>query len=357
MKIRVKWDLGGDSSKTSKQASASSQASKELPPPKREDEFVLDWNKQLGWKHDPFLPSLSSTVTKLIAGYEKERMKLNLFVLQKYTFATLVGNEGMGKTTVLRWMHEELNKHSSQIYTAYIDGATLRGERYVVHNLIRTVENIIETLITKPHKKLTSRDLHEYLQKKLEHKRLVLLIDNANEMSDFALVILKKLYMSQLPVQMIFADEKISLDIDDLKGKEHLNIALKGLETKEMEEMIRKRIVAAGGMEIYPFTSEVISMVHKKSSSNPAHALSILQHVATEMSLKKWYEHLQSLKKEETIYYQEQRRRHEEEQELMSKAKGIEPQEVVTISEQKQRRKKAESELNNFFADVMERLE
>ena len=91
----------------------------------KDDQFIIDWDKELGWKQNPFLAKIGYPPDKFIAGYNEERLKINLFVIKKYYFGIIAGDKGTGKTALLRWMEYELNKHKDKLYVNFIDVKTL----------------------------------------------------------------------------------------------------------------------------------------------------------------------------------------------------------------------------------------
>ena len=68
------------------------------------DQFIFDWDKELGWKKNPFLEKILNPPDRFIVGYIQERLKINLFVIKKYDFGIIYGNPGTGKTTISKYL-------------------------------------------------------------------------------------------------------------------------------------------------------------------------------------------------------------------------------------------------------------
>ena len=325
---------------------------------KKHDQFIVDWNKKLGWSNDPFSENLKANIRDYIGGYETERMKINLFVLQRYNFGVLSGDSGMGKTTILKWMLSELKKYKQKIIAGYIDGNKMKGPLSCIKEVINPVENIFEKLIIRPHKELDLDTLIPFIRRKLRNKRLILLIDDIGKVSDFGIELLKKMFKSSLNMQLIIAgtkDEIATSEIKDLIAADHLHIELKSMKYEDFKDMVSARIELVGGKGTQPFTDAVLQMIQKECKGNPQIALQMLHSCATEFSLKKWYSGLKELAQNEEKVLKDLEA---EERELrgVDTGKDEKSNEGDDSLSARARRKNAESELNDFFSKVKSKL-
>ena len=83
--------------------------------------FTLDWYKEFDWTGNPFVTKIPHPPDEFVAGYEAQRKKLNLFVLEHYQCCTLEGEQGTGKTMLLKWMEHELRNYKDRVVSFYIN--------------------------------------------------------------------------------------------------------------------------------------------------------------------------------------------------------------------------------------------
>ncbi len=257
----------------------------------KDDQFIIEWDKELGWKQNPFISKIGYPPDKFIAGYNEERLKINLFVIKKYFFGIITGDKGAGKTALLRWMEYELSKHKDKLYANFILGKTLTNERETLKYMVMPLLGPLHKIINKQ-EKLSVNNIYDFLKKKLAKKRLILLIDDVNEISDLSRTLLKSLFETDLQIQVIVSGTKEEIEKSEIKeitNKESLRINLPKLEFAELRLMLKKRIEAVGGKDILPFTDEEIKRLIKKSDNNPKKLLELCYNDATEISVEKWH--------------------------------------------------------------------
>ncbi|MBW2987808.1 AAA family ATPase [Candidatus Woesearchaeota archaeon] len=279
MNIRIKFD-GGKKKKTSS-------------PKTLKEQFMLEWYKQLGWKSNPFKIVIPKQIDDFIAGYDKDRLKINLFVIKKLNFGTILGPAGTGKTTILKWMKYELKKYKRVVHTNLVNGSNLTGEKQTIKNILWPLLNPFEKYLTKPWQIMTAATVTQQVKKRLkpDHK-LVLLIDNVKDISDLAVVILRDLFLANVNFQLIVTGTKDELDdseINQFKPQDHLRIDLsKGMPYKDLRNMIRKRIESVGGKDIAPFTEGLMKKICEEASHNPKSVLELAYNCAAEIALENW---------------------------------------------------------------------
>jgi len=253
----------------------------------KEKTFVLNWEKELGFTGNPFKDEILAPVSDHIAGYEKERDKINLFIINNYKFGVVTGEHGSGKTIILKWLSEQLGEYEDKIIVRYLRGNRLTGNV----SLIKTIVDPMLTLYDKRVEKIgTEVDIEKntaVLRKKLGSKKLVLLIDDIHGISKENIASLNRMYAT-LNLQVVATSVKESQIPFETTGdfKEHLKIHLKGISLEDSEKMIKKRIGHFGGKGIEPFDEKHIGKIHKEADSNPHAILNLCQHYAIEASLK-----------------------------------------------------------------------
>jgi ABC-type cobalamin/Fe3+-siderophores transport system ATPase subunit len=97
--------------------------------------FVLDWQKKLGYKQDPFVAQPSKNVGDYIVGREKERENLNLFIIKQEKFGILHGPKGSGKTTLLLWLERQLKAHFLKVSVLLLRGKDVSTKKTLLRAL------------------------------------------------------------------------------------------------------------------------------------------------------------------------------------------------------------------------------
>lgn len=258
--------------------------------------FVLDWENELGYSTNPFKVEILKPVSKYIAGYKKKKSRINLFIINNEKFGIISGEDGVGKTTLLQWLYEQLQKYKDKVMVCYLTGKVLSQEFVLLKSIVNPLLNVYEKKVKKLNKDVDIERNLSVLKRKLGNKKLVLLIDDAVVAPDRVVLLLKKMY-SAMPLQIIIActnqvTQKLRIEnwLDD-----RLKMHLKGLDVPEATTMISKRIEAVGGEDIYPFDDDYLKRICKESSHNPKQILYLCQHYAMELAVK----HIERKKKEQ----------------------------------------------------------
>ncbi len=252
----------------------------------KEKTFVLNWEKELGYAGNPFKGETLSPASDFIAGYEKERDKINLFIINNYKFGAIYGERGSGKTMLLKWLLEQLGEYKEKIIVRYFRGGRLTADVSLIKNIV----DPMLTLYDKRVEKITSEMIEKntgVLRKKLGDKKLVLLIDDIHSISKENIVALNRMYAT-LDLQVIatvLKEKNIPFETTD-NFKDHLKIHLNGLSFEESMKMVKKRISYFGGKGIDPFEEKQIEKIYKEADSNPNKIIELCQHYAIESSLK-----------------------------------------------------------------------
>lgn len=254
---------------------------------KRSSEFVLEWEKALGWSDNPFQDKIFEPVEQFVVGYDKERQKLNLFVIENYKYGILLGEEGNGKTTLLRWMHNQLAQYRSRFAVLYLNARNIPpGE--CVRRLVTPFLNPLELYLTRPWKKLHIGNVVEFLKPRLAAKSMIILLDEAHVLTKADALVLKHLFDSSMHIQLIVADspEEMKRSVVTTFAPDQLNIVLHGLKLEEIKEMLTLRIEALGGQGIEPFDHEMLTHIARDHQNNPKLVLALCNDHAVKLSLK-----------------------------------------------------------------------
>ncbi|MEA3515067.1 MAG: ATP-binding protein [Nanoarchaeota archaeon] len=272
------------------------------------EDFVMDWEKRLGFSQNPFKNEILSPIEKFITGCKKEREKLNLFVIEKKHFGTICGPKGYGKSTILCWLAEQLKKYSKKVIVISLKGENLLEGKGFLTILIDPFISIYERSINKAYLSMTTDEIVAMIKKKLGGKKFVLLIDDFNSVSKQNFDFLNSL-ISSLPIGIICAgtSEKINKfrskceseekEISD-NFRDRLNIKLKGLDFGDMKDLIMKRGEFFGGIGIEPFNDTYLHEIYKKCDKSPSRMLNLCNEHAIELSVNP--EKIRSLKEENT---------------------------------------------------------
>ncbi len=270
------------------------------------DDFVMDWEKRLGFSKNPFRNEILSPIEKFITGCKKEREKLNLFVIEKKHFGTICGPRGYGKSTILCWLAKQLKKYSKKVIVISLKGENLLEGKGFLPILVSPFISIYERRINKAYLSMTTEEVISLIKKKLGGKRFVLLIDDFNSISKQNFDFLNSL-ISSLPIGIICAgtSEKINKFRSKCESEEketsdnfrdRLNMKLKGLDFADMKDLIMKRVEFFGGIGIEPFNETYLQAIYKKCDKSPSRMLNLCNEHAIELSVNP--EKIRDLKEE-----------------------------------------------------------
>lgn len=158
-----------------------------------------------------------------------------------------------------------------------------------MHKMILPLLSFYEKTFTKPHAKLPGNELLGFLKKKLGHKSVALLIDNASHLTDKNLAMIKSLKKEKLRLQVVVASTPKEYEKSRLSeiGSDELNITLRRLAFDEAKEMIKCRVEAFGGKGIHPFTEEELKKVYDKADKNPRKFLKLCRDEAIKILIHK----------------------------------------------------------------------
>jgi type II secretory pathway predicted ATPase ExeA/predicted transcriptional regulator len=236
---------------------------------------LREWYKKFNWKENPFAFEI---IPETFVGYEKQKTDLMAAIEQKEKAILLLGPTGSGKTTMSRWLENELKKNG-EAEILFISKAPIDTNELITQlNSLFTLPWYLSFLsVLNPNIKNTS-EIVEKLSKKFNKKRLVLIVDEAHESSVECLqwfrVIIDHvnatLVLSALPIFETFLEQKL----ETLRKRVTTRVVLSMLTKDEVRELIEKRIEhASNGMGKNPFTNEAINKIYEISSGFPREVL------------------------------------------------------------------------------------
>ena len=251
-------------------------------------DFILEWDRALGFRADPFNTKIFSPINKFLVNRTEEKEKFNWFFIKNYFYGALVGEQGVGKTTLLRWLEDRLMKYN-RIHAVYINAAVFKEQINIMHSMVIPLLSAYEKKISKPHTKLLSTDFLAFLKKKLGHKSVALLLDNAHHLTEKNLELIKELKKEKLKLQVIITSTPKEYEKSRLGeiGQDELGITLRRLTFDEAKEMIKRRVEAFGGRGIYPFAENDLKNLYEKADKNPKEFLKLCRDQAIKILIHK----------------------------------------------------------------------
>jgi type II secretory pathway predicted ATPase ExeA len=251
-------------------------------------DFVLEWDKALGFRGDPFTDKILGPINTFLVNRKDEKEKLNWFFIKNYSYGAIIGEAGVGKTMLLKWLEDRLGRYN-RIHSVYINAAVFKEQVNILQKMIIPLLSFYEKTFSKPHLKLSSPEFTSFLKKRLEHKSVALLIDNAHHLIEKNLEIIKSLRKEGLKLQVIVTSMQKEYEKSRLGelGQDELGISLRRLSYDESKEMVVKRIEAFGGKGIYPFSEESLKEIYDKVDKNPKEFLKMCRDEAIKILIHK----------------------------------------------------------------------
>jgi general secretion pathway protein A len=224
------------------------------------------------WKRNPFTLDI---MPKLFTGYQTLVVEVIAKIHAKSGHILITGNKGVGKTSLLRWLAENLKKEFHPIYVPRPS-----------ENFDELVGYIADSLKVKrpKDKTYTVYDLEEIVKKSKKH--ILILLDEAHEFTP----------QFERPLRTLGDINGVNLVLCGLKEtKEKIQAisppfyerivmqkVLEHMTPEETSDLIRKRIEDVGGAGIAPFTQEAIQNIFKMSGGVPRTILKVCDWLVTD---------------------------------------------------------------------------
>jgi len=224
---------------------------------------------KFGWRENPFVLRIDP---KLFVGYDEQVKAALKHIESKHKIALISGKTGSGKTTFLKWI--EMNYDTAKLY---VTKPPEKAEDFVSMFTDIFGFSFWEKILNK---KPTLYNLPNYVNKKLKGNQLVFLVDEAHETNKDVLEWLRVLTDQINGVSLIVAgmpllEQKIKTELETLDQRITTRIALTALSKSETKELIKKRIEAAGGSGILPFTDAAIERIYERTGGFPREILKL----------------------------------------------------------------------------------
>lgn len=231
------------------------------------------WFKKVGWKRNPFTLDV---IPSLFIGYAGQVAAIMGKASTHSGHILVYGDKGVGKTTLLRWLADNLKSENHAIYVARppikfddllnLVVAELKGGGFGRKKQYSLYE--IEGLVKK------------------QKKPVIILLDEAHEFTAEIEQQMRSLGDIQ-GLNFILAGlpetrEKIKKDSPPFFDRIVLESYIDHLNLEETNEMIKKRIEDVGGQGVKPFTSEAIQNIYKMSKGRPRMILKVCDWVMTD---------------------------------------------------------------------------
>ena len=229
------------------------------------------WFSKFRWKGNPFTLDV---IPSLFTGYSAQVEAIMDKLSTRSGHILVYGEKGVGKTTLLRWLSENLKKDNHAIYIA----------RPPI-NFSDMLRCIADELKVKGHKRTCSLYELEELIKNAK-KPVIILLDEAHEVTAEVEQQMRSLGdiegVNHVLAGLPECREKLKKDSPPFFDRVVLETYIDHLSVEETRDLIRKRIEAVGGEGVKPFTAEAIENIFKMSKGRPRMILKVCDWVIAE---------------------------------------------------------------------------
>jgi type II secretory pathway predicted ATPase ExeA len=227
------------------------------------------WFSKFGWKQNPFTLDV---IPALFTGYSSQVEAIMDKLSTRSGHVLVYGEKGVGKTTLLRWLTDNLKKDNHAVYVA--------RPPLNFDDLIR----LVAAELKGRNKKYSLYELEGLVKK--TRKPVVILLDEAHEVTPEIEQHMRSLgdieKINHVLAGLPETREKIKKDSPAFFDRVVLETHIDHLSLEETRELMRKRIENAGGKGIKPFTSESIESIYTLSKGRPRMILKVCDWVIAE---------------------------------------------------------------------------
>ena len=230
-----------------------------------------------GWNEDPFTLKIDP---KLFTGYGEQVRALEKHVSDHHKIALVTGPTGSGKTSLLKWL--EINM--SGCAKLYVSKPPEKPDQFVgIFTDIFGV-SFFDRLFGR---KVSLFNLPKYVNSKLNGHHLVLLLDEAHETNKEVMEWLRVIIDQIGSISLVMAgmpvlERKIKEELETLDQRITTRVALQALNREETRALIQKRVEAAGGTGIAPFSDSAVDAIYSKTGGFPREVLKLCDKLAND---------------------------------------------------------------------------
>lgn len=255
----------------------------------------MSYYKILGFDKEPFSTSPDPEFFYLSREHETALTNILIEVRLKRGLSVILGDVGTGKTTLSRKLIQELKGREDFIFHIILD-PSFENERLFLSSLVRNLD-----IPGGDFKEATTLDLRDALEHYLfqkgvtENKTVVLIVDEAQKLSDMSLEVLRVLLnyetneyklLQLVLLGQIELHQKI-IHIANFFDRISFKYNLNPLTLEETREMIEFRIRRAGYQsKMHIFLKEAVKEIHEVTRGYPRRIIMLCHKALKELILK-----------------------------------------------------------------------
>lgn len=255
----------------------------------------MSYYKILGFDKEPFSTSPDPEFFYLSREHETALTNILIEVRLKRGLSVILGDVGTGKTTLSRKLIQELKGREDFIFHIILD-PSFENERLFLSSLVRNLD-----IPGGDFKEATTLDLRDALERYLfqkgvtENKTVVLIVDEAQKLSDMSLEVLRVLLnyetneyklLQLVLLGQIELHQKI-IHIANFFDRISFKYNLNPLTLEETREMIEFRIRRAGYQsKMHIFLKEAVKEIHEATRGYPRRIIMLCHKALKELILK-----------------------------------------------------------------------
>ncbi|MBI4173597.1 MAG: AAA family ATPase [Candidatus Aenigmarchaeota archaeon] len=219
----------------------------------------------IGWNSDPFSFRILSD---FFVGYDAEKGRIVNSINDGGKFFLFLGPTGAGKTTFIR----HLMKLFSQRKALFIPKPPKEPEDWIA-----VFRPVTKGLLFSA-KDTTLYNLSERMNSKLNGRKLLVFLDECHEASTESLEWIRTIADQTDSMALVMAglpafEGRMKETLETLLKRVTVQVKLSNLSRSETRELMKRRIEAAGGEDIRPFTQEAVDEVYNHTAGFPREVL------------------------------------------------------------------------------------
>lgn len=238
----------------------------------------MSYYSALGLNKEPFSNSPDPEFFYESNEHKAALMRLLVEIRLRRGLSVILGDVGVGKTTLSRKLFQMLKERSDILFYMILD-PTAQSEELFLESLVRTF-NVQDETQGLPNILDHKEAIKKYLFQKgvEENKTIVLVVDEAQKLNSASLEILRVLLNYEtneykLLQLVLFSQLELLPKIKEIKNffdRIVLRYVINPLDEQETKDMINFRLQHSGfSSELKLFTDEAVSEIHKYSQGYP----------------------------------------------------------------------------------------